>query len=382
MSNADNVTIRYAEESTFGTAPGGTYNELRYTGESLTADTESIASQEIRSDRQTVGVQRSNIGASGGFDVEVTHESQDAFWLAALQDSAFSTPGADVTSTIAVAAAGQTYTQASAFSGFAVGDWILATNFTNAANNGIKKVTAASSDSITVVGAVALVDEAGGGTENIEQAAVAVNGTSQTSFTFEKEYTDLSNVFELVTGCTIAGFSLQAEAGALVTASFSVLGQAGSSDTSSDASGTTSANTNLAMNGIESGSGLLEADASAGVMSMSLTVDNELRARNVIGTLGAESVGAGKFRCTGSLRAYFEDLTQKDKYLAYTTSSIALIVTDGSSNYLVLDVPSIKFTANRTVVQGESSDIVEEIEFTAFRDATEGITLRVAKLGA
>ncbi len=65
-ADANVVDLRYAKESTFGTPPGGTYTEVRYTGESLKQTTDTTLSNEIRSDRATSDIIRTNVGAYTG----------------------------------------------------------------------------------------------------------------------------------------------------------------------------------------------------------------------------------------------------------------------------------------------------------------------------
>ncbi len=85
---------------------------------------------------------------------------------------------------------------------------------------------------------------------------------------------------------------------------------------------------------------------------------------------------------TGTLQAFFASKTEMDKYRNFTTSSIAVQLQDDAGNTYIIDFPSIKYTDGENVVSGENTDIIADLPFTAFRDATEGITIRIAKFDA
>ena len=85
MADANRTSLRFIEEVTWNTLPGTpTMTALRYTGESLNAELETIASNEVRSDRMVsdlIQVSRQN---SGGFDFEFSYGSFDTLLEGAL----------------------------------------------------------------------------------------------------------------------------------------------------------------------------------------------------------------------------------------------------------------------------------------------------------
>src|SRR5690606_15558073 len=76
--------------------------------------------------------------------------------------------------------------------------------------------------------------------------------------------------------------------------------------------------------------------------TMNLT--NNLRARQCIGELGAQSVGAGINTVTGTLQRYFESNADMDRYIAFSRLSLAVILDDAEGNQYVIDLPAVKFT--------------------------------------
>lgn len=71
-----------------------------------------------------------------------------------------------------------------------------------------------------------------------------------------------------------------------------------------------------------------------------------------------------------------------DKYLAFTSSSVALRFQDTAGNVMVFDMPKIKYTSGKRVAGGINQDVLAEMGFTAFRDPTEGITFRIVRFPA
>jgi len=132
-------------------------------------------------------------------------------------------------------------------------------------------------------------------------------------------------------------------------------------------------NTNSPVNAIDNVIGIIENNASFDLTSLSWSLDNALRARKVIGTLGTESIGSGRVQITGSMQAFFDSTTQIDKYLAFTTSSVAFVINTQAGavqQYLVIDFPAIKFTSGTRVAGGVDTDVIAELAFQAFKAPT------------
>ena len=82
MSDADRVNLSYSEESVFGSdASLGTKKAIRFTGESLKQTTGSANSAEIRDDRQTSDVVRTNAQADGDINFEFSADTFDDWKL-------------------------------------------------------------------------------------------------------------------------------------------------------------------------------------------------------------------------------------------------------------------------------------------------------------
>jgi hypothetical protein len=78
MTDANRTGLAYVAETVWGTTPATpTLKALRFTGESLAASTEFISSNEIRDDRQVSDVVRTNFGASGDINIELSYGAFD-----------------------------------------------------------------------------------------------------------------------------------------------------------------------------------------------------------------------------------------------------------------------------------------------------------------
>ena len=101
-----------------------------------------------------------DLDAKGGFTMDFTSDNMlnlmPSYFFAAWRKGAFLHETADQ---IVVAAAGKTFTKAASFGAGTVGGLILASGFGVPANNGVKHVTAATANALTV--SEALTDEAG-----------------------------------------------------------------------------------------------------------------------------------------------------------------------------------------------------------------------------
>lgn len=398
MTDADRTRLSFVEEVSYGVNPGTTLQDLRVTGESLAKETETTQSAELTADRQVADSIRNNIRVGGGFNFEFSWGAFDKFLAALLYSADFGAAseilGVDGNNAITIVAATGNISDDAAgglFSSVVVGQWVELSNFSNALNNVLVKVLSKpDNDNIVVAGLKALADEtraADSGTANakIVIGSQITNGTTQRSFTFERAYTALTK-FSVYRGLIIQSMSLDISADAIITGSFDFLGQNEDVLASSTAGGgNTAAPTNPVMNAIDNVLGIIEGaptvntDNEFVATQLSLSVNNNLRERSVIGTLGPASIGAGKINVSGSLQAFFASQAAADKYLNFTSTGISFIIRDSDGNRYVFDIPRVKFSQGTKVAGGENTDIVLDLNFDAFKHETEGKTIRIAK---
>ncbi len=384
---ADQVGLAFVVESTFGQVPSGppTLQDLRFTNESLKQETDTVSSAEIRTDRQVPAVIRTAIRGVGDINLEFSYDSYETFLEASLQSAGFSSLVTNTDSTYSMDDGDNSINDsASQFvvDGFLANQFIELSGFTDPANNGFFKIVSVAVGKMVLSHGV-VVTEAAGDTVTIDMGAQIVNGTTQTSYFIEKVFTDLSNEFVRYLGMTIDTFSLDIAGESIVTGSFSFLGAKAESNTATGGDGSnTSVPTTEVFNTVDNVIDVFENAVSFVATSLSFSLGNNLRARSVLGTLGAESVGAGKIDVTGTIQAFFATKAEMDKYRNFTTTAITVVLQDDDGNTYIIDFPSVKYTDGEQVVSGENTDIIADLPFTAFRSATEGITIRIAKFDA
>lgn len=158
-SNA--VGVRYAEEESYGKLPGSGVvwypfepNTIAEFGGSIS----TIARNPLNQSRQRQKGVVVDMTASGGLNTDFTYTNlQDilqGFFFADLRKKAETSSTLTVST---VTASTKIYTLSAAASSFKVGNLVLASGFTNAANNGLKRITTVSGNDVTV--AESLTDE-------------------------------------------------------------------------------------------------------------------------------------------------------------------------------------------------------------------------------
>jgi hypothetical protein len=396
-ADANRVNLSYVQEASgianYGVIPtpasSVTLNDLRYTKESLGMETDSKRSLEIRADRQVPDLIRTDVSAAGDIEFELSYGAYDTYLQWALQSAGWSTVVTQTPITITAAAAGNTLTRSAgsftpgAPNDIVVGQWVKVSGLTTNGAAFFAKVTAVSSTVLTVSG-ITLVNEGPTGGCTVVMGAQITNGTSLFSQDIEKQYTDLTNVFSVLTGMCIDGMEVNLAAGEIATGKFSFMGKREISNTTSISSiGHTAAAANSIMNGIDNVVAVLENSSSFAGTSFGIKLGNNLRTRKVLGVLGADSVGSGTVDVTGSLQAYFSTAALIDKYLSFTQSSLAFILGTAAAKAYVIDLPAVKYSKGTRVAGGINTDVMAELEYTAIRHSTgaspEGITARIAR---
>jgi hypothetical protein len=210
------------------------------------------------------------------------------------------------------------------------------------------------------------------------------NGTTMTSYSIEKAFTDNSSDYALYTGCVVDSMALNVTTEAVVTGSFTFLGAKGESLSSAQAGSYTAATTKDVMNSIDDVTGVMEGDTyvNRNVTAWSMALANNLRPRLEVGSLGAVSIGTGTCNVTGTLQGYYADSTLLDKYLAFNDSALAIVFEDVDGNGYIVDCPKVIYTSAQRVAGGQNQDIIADLSWEAVMHDDELITIRLVKFSA
>jgi hypothetical protein len=381
MSNSNQVKLSYVEESTYGTNPGGTLIDLPITSHSMGMQRGFVRSNVIRSDRNVFDIIPTNLSAPGQVGGELNYTTWDEWLRYALQDSAWSSTVTS-TGTYTVASV-STITRASGSfisDGLLENSWVKVTGAVTAANNGWFKVGTVAALTLTLSTNTLSIE--GAATLTILMGAEIINGVAQKSLTLE-EFDVGANLFRTFTGAVINGFDLTIPATGVIGLSWDLLAKTEVLGTVTTGSGNTAVNSNPVMNGASSPAFIYDAaSAQTTLTDLSLSVRNNLRPQNAIGTLGLTGVGAGTFEVRGRLSKYFANTTLYTKFIAATTSALFFRLTDTSGNSYVFDMPAVKFTEGKRTIQGKDGDVLMEMGFEAFYLAEDLCTLRIVRFAA
>ena len=389
MSNADRVQLSYMKEVTFGVTPSATALQiLRFTGESLTQESSTKDSDEIRSDRQVNDVVRTGFRAMGDINLELSYAAYDDLVLAVLGSAAWSTPVSINGVNISASSVDNSISSASnAFTTINIGQWVKVTGFTgnDAVNNGYYKVTSkpGTPGSKLILSGKAVVTASAGASVTVNMGAQAVNGVVETSFSIERQMVDLTTTRQAYRGMTVGSLKLNAVTEQLLTGGFSFLGVRETNETSSIGNAYTAAPVNTVMNVVDNVLSIIY-DATGTYTDVpttefSFTMDNNLRGRTQLGDGGPVSIGEGNFKANGTLKGYFSSNADFARYLNFQDVALAMVVEDVAGNAYVFDFPACKLTAAKRNASSSNSDVMRDMNWSAKRSGGEGVTARVAR---
>lgn len=391
IAESNLALLRLVEETVFGVTPSGppTMASLRYTGETLGQDTTTRVSDEIVEGSQVSEILRVDVQASGDVNFELSYGTYDELIEAALRSAGFSTAGASLTDDVSFAAAGSGVQVITADAGtpFAsvsgVGEWVRISGFAAAANNGTFKVTAKTGTTLTVQNPNGVLAANVGG--RIDFASQIVNGSTTRSFTIERENTDVAlaaDKFTYLRGMFPNAMSLNVTPQQIISGSFGFFGKTEQSGSATLGDGSpTAVTTTGALNAVDHVQAVFEGGVKRDITQLTMQLNNAARARSVVGELGPRSLGTGRFQPTGGLNVFFEDRSLMDKYRNFLDTSLAFVMERDGATY-VFEWPRIKFTRGRQVSGGADQDIIAEMQWTAYKDAVELITMRVTRFPA
>ena len=393
LASTSRVQLAQLVEATFGTIPGsGTPKAVRITGESLDFGVATETSKEIRPDRQTSDLIVVGGSANGGFNMELSYNEFDPFIEGALMDTwvvygvngVGATFTADFTATTITAASAPT--GGSALTSLAKGQWFKLNAPSHANDGKYFRVSSSVSPTSTVVTVDASTPLATGTAITLTKISTSrvSNGSTQRSFVLQKAFTDISQ-FLAYRGMTPSKFSLSFQSGSIVTGMFDFMGKdAVRGATTLLPAAPTASLAYEVMNAVTGVGQIMEGGAALTgtyIKSMSLELDNKLRGRTAIGSLGNVSLGAGTVEVKGQMEVYLADGVLYDKFLNNTPSSVSLRAVDAAGNGYFITLPKIKYADAKVVAGAIDQDAMLSMNYTALYDPTSGKTISVDRVG-
>lgn len=383
IADSSQHSLAYVAESTFGTTPASpTLKPLRHTGATLGVDKTLLESAEISSTREVKYIRHGNKQVGRDVSFELSYGSQDDMLEAALGG----TWSAEIDSgAISADAASGTFTRATGSfvsDGFTAGDVVTSSGYVAAGNNGRFLVTAVTALVLTVTPLEGQTMSTESGTANEQFIAYPTlkNGTTRRSFSMQRYFSDIGD-YVVLTGMSVDTLGLEIGVDTMVTGTLSFVGKDISTGTSAISGSTTSAETTT--EGFDTYTGTIYENGATGACAttLSLNLTNTLERIFCVFDDTSKEPSRGKFRATGTLTAYFEDLTYYDKFLNETESSISFTLTDPAGNDYWVYLPSLKYNAGNPDVSEEGS-VTLGLDFQAVRDTTAGCTMMIQRQAA
>lgn len=205
-------------------------------------------------------------------------------------------------------------------------------------------------------------------------------GTTLKSLTLEDGMLDVTQ-YRTFTGCVVNTFSMSLSVNSMVTATFGMVGKDGVfSGTPLDAD-ITEASGNDPYDGNNFIATIKEGGSTiATVSSLEFTLDNGINPTFVLGSNTTPQLEYGRADISGTLTAYFEDLTLINKFINETESSLEFQLDDNvSGNIYKFLFPKIKYNGGDLPLENEQSRILS-MPFIALRDEVEETNLLIQKI--
>lgn len=379
LASTSLVNLRAILESTFGTTPvSGNPTVLRFTGETLSYDITKKVSDEINANRAVTSMVPTNATVSGGITQEIHYAGIEPMLESTLQSAfvEFGTNGVGASTTTTTISATEitapTTSGANAFTLLQPGQWFRIVSA--GANSGkILRVHPTTAPTATVITLDASTPAAVSSSEAIViQSARLTHGTTQTSWTIEKQAVDI-DVWLAFKGCTPSKFSMKIASGSLSTISFDFMGKSAVEGVDTILPGTpVAAPTYDVHSGVSGATNAVWLDGvpltGTYVKSVSLDFDNALRSQEAIGTLGSVAIGAGTIQCKATCEVYFADASLFTKYRSNTYSSLIFASTDSSGNGYMVTLPKVNIDTWKSNAGGKDQDQMISMSFTALSD--------------
>jgi hypothetical protein len=383
MSDTNRGQVAFIAESSYGVQKTGSNLQiLRVTSDNLAQTGNPVKSGEIRSNRRLANVRNTAKQVSGSLGFELSYGTLDVLLQAVLLSAAWTAPVPITASTISAAANDNSLNDSgNGLGGLSAYQWVYVSGFTGnaAGNNGFAKIATKAAGKITLTGKT-LVDAVAGASVTIAQGGRIIDGTTLTTFNFERVYADLSQEVALFTGIGFNGLNLSAPETGIITGTLDCLGKGETCVTSSGGSGYTAITTTEPMQGSEINA-LLEGQSTLAFLSFTLALSNNLRVQRQAPS-GISGLGTGQIDATGTVQAYFTSKTLYNKWLSETPTTLALALRDAAGNGYVLDFPQVKYTAGKRDLTGPSADVIANLNWTAYENTTESALVTVTRFPA
>ena len=204
------------------------------------------------------------------------------------------------------------------------------------------------------------------------------NGITLRSWTLQKHFQDMTpQQYHTYRGNCFEGLSLTMEIGSIVTGAFTVSGfgldpTTGVSDSQLAGATFPAVSVTTPMNAVTNLQDF-EIDGvpyDGCISSLSLSIINNIRAIQCIGSLIARNMKLGTLEVTGEMEFYFNEGTNYEKFVAGTEFAFSFALEDGAGNRYTITLPRCKFETGEVVAGGRNSDVMFSAQWRGLYDST------------
>ena len=381
QAESNRVSLHIVEEGSYDETPATpTMAELPYTSESLAYEKRTVRSNIVRSDRLTDDVIEVGAGSGGEINIEYKFGDFDVLILAALAAASWSSAtytgsGGDLD--IAASSGGTQVLTAPAgtWDNFVVGAYVRVSG-ADAANNGVFKITAKTSTTLTIDNSAGTLQANADGAVVLQK--MARTGTTKKSVLIEKSFNDIAQYLHF-RGMRVGSWAMAIETEQIITGSFGFMGSRAVLQQSTISGSKTAAGSLSVCSATANIGRVLEGGSTLATQIKAVRFNLNANPRSLTAVKNKYPIGVnlGSFDIAGTIEAYFEDETLYDKMVDHTDSSLVLEIDSPEDDRTIITIPNLKFTNAAPVGAGLNQDCMASLDFTAKAHAGTSAMLQV-----
>jgi hypothetical protein len=378
IQSAVGTSLRYILETVYGVTPvaPASIQEWERSGGSLSLQKETYTTANIRSDRQTAYMRHGVRSAAGQLAADLaTGAHTDFFELTFMNDWV---DGVTASGSYTVAS-GEVTATAGTFNVLDVGDVV---EYTAGAQTIIARVSNKALNGSSVM--LIPLDEAddiadvSSGTVGLEVlGATLKNGKLGKSATFETYYPEIAgDKYKRATGVMVGSAEIALPPTGLATVSYTMDGR-NSTKSSTAISSTVTPPVLGSLLAAVNGAALVNGVPMALITDLSLSVDNALSGRPVVGSNFRAQIFPGKLGITGNLTVYLENLDFEGYFDDEEEISIVVYLAgDTEGSFLQITIPRVKLSSSEVTADGEDGATIQ-CAFTALLDSASNCMIKI-----
>lgn len=385
MSSANEVSVVYIAETDYGVTPGsGNFQAARFVSESLSATPSTTESKQLRTDRMSSGQIVTGLEVGGDINFELAKETALEDFIQSAMFSAWATLSLQ-TVDMDIDADAKTITRSTGSflsDGLVVGDFIKLGGYVSAKNNVVVMVASIIALVVTYVGPVGMETESGTGSTTYKRADKIGIGTTPHSFSFQKQFLDLTEKAIAYKGMMASNMKLNVTYGDLIGGSFTFAGNF-QEDFDDEDNFITDGRTVTALATTNTLNGSIDmpflASSSTGVFeqgdlclqNVGITLENNFSPLTCIGKAAPENYSPGTASISVSLSTYLKDSawTLLKNKLTQDPFAIGFAVQNSGGGYGFY-MPSVQVSFPDPASGGQNEQVSLDMQGTAKVGAT------------